>query len=156
MHMAQWSPLPSCANSSYFVYKIKLPITYNNLYRITFITSTALQQGYYASVGGAPEAYSSLFICVCVCVFHSICYQHSVSLAKKLSTDMSNAGRMRHLLSFELIDFLTRSFVLHLWRDLFTLTTVSSNQSQAKTNLLLADCLSTWLLYFCATNQVVA
>ena len=133
--MAQWSPLLSCADSPYFVYKIKLPITYNNLYRITFITSTALQQGYYASVGGAPEAYSSLFICVCVCVFHSICYQHSVSLAKKLSTDMSNAGRMRHLLSFELIDFLTRSFVLHLWRDLFTLTTVSSNPKSSEDQL---------------------
>ena len=33
---------------------------------------------------------------------------------------MSNTGRMRHLLGFELIDFLMRSFVLELWRDLLT------------------------------------
>ena len=58
---------------------------------------------------------------------------------------MSNAGRTRHLLSFELIDFLMRSFVLQLWRDLLTSTTVSSN----KTNLLLADCLSSWLFHMC-------
>ena len=43
---------------------------------------------HYASVGGAPEAYVSLFVyvCVCVCVCcvcvcHSICYQHSALLA---------------------------------------------------------------------------
>ena len=30
-----------------------------------------MQHGYYASVGGAPEAYGSRRVCVCVYVFHA-------------------------------------------------------------------------------------
>ena len=33
---------------------------------------------YYASVGGAPEAYGSRHVCVCVCVCVSVCVCHSV------------------------------------------------------------------------------
>ena len=83
MHMAQWSSQLSCADSPYFVYKIKLPIPYNNLYRII--------QNYFHHVynlaarllclsGRSPEAYSSLFICVCVCFIPSITSIPSSSL----------------------------------------------------------------------------
>ena len=38
-----------------------------------YISPLIISSTYYASVGGAPEAYGSRFVCVCVCVYLSVC-----------------------------------------------------------------------------------
>ena len=51
---------------------------------LLWLISAVIGIALYALVGGAPEAYGSLCVCVChsVCYQHSVRYQHSVSLAK--------------------------------------------------------------------------
>ena len=54
------------------------PYLGNALRFLLWFISAVIGIALYALVGGAPEAYGSL----CVCVCHSVRYQHSVSLAK--------------------------------------------------------------------------
>ena len=57
----------------------------------------------YASVDGAPEAYGSQFVCVCVCVTLQLGF---LEAHNKLSADTCNIGTMRQYLKAKGLRFL--------------------------------------------------